>query len=125
MKKEYAHEIDMTHLVPPYKAKESDLIFNNRPTQEDVIKAERDDKLIIILLEVPELTCDELIAFTKGYLNCLGIEESSLNIQTYVVSEIIDYDGWKESFLKNYLLINEMHEPWFAPAGFNRGMIKK
>lgn len=119
------HEIDLSHTVPPLIAEESDLIFNNRPTQEDVNKAEADDKLIIMLIEVPELSCDELIAFTKRYLKGLGIEESSLNIQTYVVSEIIDYDGWKENFLKSYLMINEMHEPWFAPAGFNRGMIKK
>ena len=117
-------EIDLSHTVPPYKAKESDLIFNNRPTQEDVNKAENDIKLIIILLEVPELSCDELIAFVKGYMKGLGIEKSSPIVQTYTVSEIIDYDSWKESFIKGYLTINEGQEPWYAPAGFKLGELK-
>ena len=124
MKKEYAHEIDMSHTVPPYKVKESDLIFNNRPTQEDVVEAEFNEKLIIMLLEVPGLSCDELIAFSKGYLKGLGIEKSSPNLRSYVVSEILDYGSWKESYLKNYLMLNERQEPWFAPAGFKRGKLK-
>ena len=118
-------EIDLSHTVPPHIAKESDLIFNNRPTQEDVNKAKKDNKLIILLLEVPELSCDELIAFSKGYLKGLGIEKSSPIIQSYAVSEIVDYDSWKESFLKNYLSINESYKPWFAPAGFNRGGLER
>jgi len=118
-------EVDMTDKIPPYKQKESDLIFNNRPTRDDVIKAEKDEKLIVMIIEsgVEIKIASEQIVFAKGYLKgCgLGIENPSLNLQIYLVEKITDYELFKSTFIKNFLTIAE--QPIVVPAGLNRGKL--
>ena len=124
MKKKILHEINLTDKIPHFEPKAENLIFNNRPTQDDVDKAEKNNQFIIILIEMPELSCSELIAFSKGYLKGLGIEKfSPIILHSYMVSEIIDYEAWKESYIKNYLEMSNRNVPWFSPAGFQRGKL--
>lgn len=105
---EIMKEINISQMIPSKNVRDY-LIFNNRPTSEDIVQAEKEDKIIVVhLRKVDGVAITESHEVIKNLKNI----KKSHNVCAWCT-------GFTQEEFEEWFCKQMDTDTWYAPAGFN------